>query len=1020
MKFARVILNNWQFVIIMLLLLVSIGVFAILNMPRYEDPQVEPPGNSIYAVYPGTSPEEMERLIVDPIEKALDELDDIKRLEATVEDGLAVINIEFEMGSDADEKHRLVVEEVNQVRPDLPGDIAALEVRKWAMSDIAMLQIAISATANSNEVDSMMLERIADQLAKKLERTTGIKKVEIWAEPQEQVNVIMNLARMGQMHVPMSQLFTAIKSASASIPGGAVDIGPKQLSVRTSVPPATADQLAQSVVAAHNGNVIRLKDIAQVNLAQKPLNYLARTNGRRAVLITLHQKVNTNIMQIGNEIDEKLITFKKTLPKGVEITTVFNQVDSVKLRLKDFGINLLMGIVLVVAFIWLVLGWRAALIIGFAIPTSVLIALGWVNTAGFAIDQMTISGLVIALGMLVDNGIVITECIARYLRQGYSIRDAATHTVSEIAAPVISSTLTTVIVFLPIAFLSSLTGEFIRGMPVTVIAALTASLLLALTVTPLLASRFFDVTAANKGGILQVYTDYISTNSYPRILDKALKRPKTTLLIAVAILVASVGVAGGLGVSFFPKAEKPYIIINVDLPKGSSIDATNQKTIEVEQVLKKYAQIQSVTANVGHGNPRIYYNIIMKRDMPTHAQVLLQLQSYDTAETPDLVAKLRQEFADFTGVEIEVKELQQGPPIEAPLAIKILGDRLDTLRDVAAAVADIANQVSGVVNVNNPWRSAATDLRLVINRDKVARHGLTVSDVDISIRAALAGYKVAVLRDDTGEERDIVARATMHDRPTYEDLKDITLMTLSGQPVPLSYFARPEFGDSPSFITHYRRDRAATITADVRDGFNVAAVTQEVLQTINSRSWPEGISFHIAGEQEEREQSFGGMQSALIISLFAMFAVLVFQFRSIVQAPIVFVAIPLSIAGVFPALWLSGNSFSFTAFVGLASLAGIVVNNSIILIDYANHIRQKGMSVGDAIRTAGRTRLLPIILTTATTVGGLLPLTLRGGTLWAPMGWTIIGGLTASTLLTLLVVPVLYSLFTSEKTTATD
>lgn len=1006
MKLPRLAIENHQFTLVFLLLLVGIGVTSVFSMPRAEDPQISPPGSSVVAVFPGASPEEIEQLVVDPIEDSLGELDDIKRLTASIEDGLATIEIEFVTGADADDKYELVTERVNRVRSKMPEGLALLDVLQWSVTEVAIMQLALV----SEDTAFAQLDHLASELESRVERIPGVKGAEVWACPEQQVHVIMDLERMAQLHVGMPQLFGAIESANASIPGGAVEVGSKKLNVRTTGSFDDIPQIEATVIAAHGGNPIRVKDVAKVEYGYETADHLARVNGERAVFLTVKQKAATNIMRIADRLRSTMKAFERELPSGVRMAVVFDQSESVASRTDDFATNLLMGVVLVFLVMLVSLGLRASIIVAVVIPASVAISLGWVDMAGFAIEQMTISGLVIALGLLVDNGIVVTESIARFLRAGSDRVGAAVEGAREVAWPIISSTVTTVLAFLPIAMLGSVTGDFIRSMPVTVIATLTASLLLALTLTPLMASRLMSRAEVERGGLLQPIVDGIASGAYPRLLDVALGRPKTTVALAVLALAGSLLLAGRVGVSFFPNAEKAQLIVNVDLPHGSSFETTDSVARQVEAALLQQDEVELVATNVGRGNPRVYYNVIPKRETATHAQLLVKLDRYEPARMDALVESLRDQFASIPGAKIEVKQLQQGPPVEAPIAVKILGDRSDRIASAALRVEKIVADVAGVVNVDNPLRTAATDLRVVVNRDKAARLGFALSDVDTAVRASLAGWKITALRESGGDEIDIVARSTEASRPDYRALEKVVLMAPNGARIPLGQLARLELERGPARVYHYDLKRAATVTADVRAGFNVAAVTETIMSHLAEKKWPRGIDFHIAGEQEERETSFGGMQKALLVAVLGILAVLVLQFRSFTQPLVVFVAVPLAAVGSIGALWMTGNDFSFTAFVGFTSLVGIVVNNSIILLDYANRMRESGMSVDDAVRAAGRTRLLPILLTTATTIGGLLPLTLRGGTLWAPMGWTIIGGLLVSTLLTLIVVPVLYTM----------
>jgi multidrug efflux pump subunit AcrB len=464
-------------------------------------------------------------------------------------------------------------------------------------------------------------------------------------------------------------------------------------------------------------------------------------------------------------------------------------------------------------------------------------------------------------------------------------------------------------------------------------------------------------------------------------------------------------------VSFFPKAEKSQFIINIDLPEGASFDRTAEVTRDIEMELRKHSDIVHFATNIGHGNPRIYYNVIPKNNASNHAQIIVKLHKYEVDAFDNLIKKLRHKFSTYPGVDIEVKEFEQGPPVEAPIAIRILGDNLDILKKIAHDVEDIMTKTPGTVNIKNPLATSKIDIQVEINRAKAAMLGIQLVEIDRTVRACMKGLSISKYRDPSGKEYDIVVRLPFKDKIRFADFDKIYVSSVRGAQVPLRQVASINFNASPQEINHFNLERSVTLTSDVRSDISVNQTTLNIIEKLEKYHWPKGYRYGVGGALESQEESFGGMMQAVIVALIGIFAVLVLQFRSYSQPLIVFSAIPLAVIGSFIALLITGNSFSFTAFIGLTSLLGIVINNSIILVDYTNILRRSGKNIISALKEAGETRFMPIVLTTATTVGGLLPLTLRGGSLWAPMGWTIIGGLIASTFLTLIVVPVLYKLY---------
>jgi multidrug efflux pump subunit AcrB len=1011
MSLAKLAVENRQFTNIVLLLLVAFGIVSFITMPRSEDPQVSPAGTTVVVIYPGANPADMEELVVEPVEEAINELEDIKELTSTAEDGLAVIAVEFTSGSDPDEKYSDVVQKVNSVRTSLPENILSLDMTKWSISDVNILQIALVSDVASYR----RLEQEAEDLKKLFEKSFGVKRVQTWAFPEQQIRVELDFERMAKMYVPLDRVFGLLESENQNIPGGYLDVGPRRFNIQTSGSFKSIEDIRNVIVQSNEGHIIHLKDIADVHFSYGDEQYIARVNGRRAVLVTVQQKEGTNIFRVIKALKEKTAGFAATLPSTVKMATVFDQSQSVSYRLNNFFINLLQGLVLVGLVMLLGVGVRAAAIVVAVIPFSILIGIGGIDISNYGLQQMTIAGLVIALGLLVDNAIVVTENIARFMRLGYDRKTAAFTGTSQVSWAIVSATATTVLAFVPMMAMQNITGDFIRSMPLTVVYTLSASLLLSLSLTPYLSYKFLNVSPDKKESYIRRKLDWIIEKYYRKTLDYALEKPKRILLLALFIFLISLAMFPLVGISFFPKAEKPQFIINVNSPEGTNLQKTDETVRFIEKILAQRREVELFASNIGHGNPRIYYNIVPENEKSSHAQIFVQLTKNDLATLERIVHKLRTTFADLPGVKIEVKEFEQGPPVEAPVAIRVMGDNLDRLREIAVDVERIVASTAGTINIKNPLATTKTDMQVKINREKAGMFGVPLINIDRAVRTGLAGMPVSSYRDEEGKEYDIVIRSPFAGRPDLSLFDKIYVSSLTGAHIPLKQLASLEFKATSMVINHYNMNRNVTVTADVAGTYSVNKVTQSIIQRLDAYPFPKGYRYGVGGELESREESFGGMSKSILVALFGIFAVLVLQFRSYGQPLIVFSAIPLAIIGSIFALLLTGNSFSFTAFIGLTSLVGIVVNNSIILIDYTNQLKREGKEFLAALKEAGETRFVPILLTTATTVGGLLPLTLRGGTLWAPMGWTVIGGLLVSTFLTLIIVPVLYSLLPGKE-----
>ncbi|MEO0556784.1 MAG: efflux RND transporter permease subunit, partial [Bacteroidota bacterium] len=632
--------------------------------------------------------------------------------------------------------------------------------------------------------------------------------------------------------------------------------------------------------------------------------------------------------------------------------------------------------------------------------------------------------LVIALGLLVDNAIVVVEDVARRVREGQPPLEAAAEGASQVGPAIVASTVTTVLSFLPMVFMGAGAGDYIRSLPLTVIFALVASLVVSLTVTPTLTGSLFRRTgpAARLGGPLQRMLDRERDGRYRRTLDAALARPAFPLTIAVVALVGAVALVPLVGVSLFPKAGKPIFLLDVTTDEGTSLDRTDEAVAHVEEWLRRQPEVAHVAANVGRSNPSVYYNVIPRRERSTVGQLLVEV--HDAADVEPL-SRLALTEAAQPGARLETQVFENGPPVEAPIAIKVIGPDLEVLREIAGEVEAVIRDTPGTEDVNNPLGQPRTDLRVDVDRAKAGLLGVPLAAIDEAVLLALSGVPVATYRDDVGDDMPVVARLPLPPatddpdgptvRPGLEAFDRVSVTAISGARVPLAQLATLRLEPEPAQIDHFDLERAVTITAAAAPGVNEVSITNEVVDAVRaSVALPPGYRFFVGGKLEAQQENFSSLGTALLVALFGIFGVLVLQFRSLVQPMVVFAAIPLTAVGAFPALALTGYSFSFTAFIGLTSLVGIVVNNSILLVDTANRLAAAGASVGEAIREAAEQRFAPILLTTLTTVGGLIPLALTLSDLWTPLAVVIIGGLLASTGLTLIVVPVLYHLLTRD------
>ncbi len=1007
MRITSFFVKNYQFTLVILLMIAVVSITTVLSMPRAEDPEINPPQFPIVIIYPGTSPKDMEELVVKPIEKKVSELENLKKIMTRIDDGVAVINVEYKYEVDVEAKYQELVREVNAIRSELPQDIYSIEIKKFTPTEVNIIQVALVSENASDE----RMKFYADELKEDLEKVKSLKKVDYWGVPEQIVRIDLKLDKIAQQKIPINYVIGSIQSEGANIPGGSVRAGTKTFNVKTSGKYKSLEEIQNTVVYSANGNIVYLKDIATVAYNYEETKHITRLNGHRAVLVTAAQKAGENISKTQESYLEVLDAFRKKLPSNIEMIRHFDQADNVQHRLGGLGIDFLIAIGLVIITL-LPLGWRAALVVMVAIPLSLGIAIVMMNFMGYSLNQLSIVGLVVALGLLVDDSIVVVENIERWLREGHSRYHAVIQATKQIGLAVLGCTAALSIAFLPIVFMPEGPGEFIRGLPMAVISAVIASLFVSLTIVPFISNRLLKANHSGDGNIFLRGLKKIISGSYSRVLNYSLKYPVRTLTVAAILFVGSLGVFKVIGFRLFPTSEKPQFLINLNMPLQSNLEATDRMARFIEGELRKEPRVKYYTTNVGKGNPRIYYNVTPENEKSDFAQFFVQLNPDETpSQKKKLIEKLRQRFAGVAGAKIEVKDFEQGPPIEAPVAIRISGDNLDTLRSLAAKAELLLKATPGAIYVNNDVGVLKSDIKLNINTDKSRTLGIQTADIDKTVRLSVAGVEAGKYTDEDGDDFAIVVNAPKEKFATLNTFNAIYINNAVGTPIPLNQIAQMEFESSPTTIKHLDKKRYVVVTASTEKSVLPEQITEYFMKNVHQIQVPEGYKVDLAGEAESSKELFGSDFSTVIIAtVFLFILVLVLEFKTFKSTLIVLSVIPLGVIGGVTMLWLAGSPMSFVAIIGFIGLAGVEVKNSILLVDFTNQLRKEGKSLDEAIREAGELRFLPIVLTSLTAIGGLMPIALSSNQLVAPLALVLIGGLISSTVLSRIVTPVIYKL----------
>ncbi len=1007
MHISEFSVKNWQFTLCVFLAVLSIGGFSLLNMPRGEDPDTHQPSFSITIIYPGTSPADMEKLVVDPFEKRIFELENLGRVRTSIFDGVAVFLVEYNFSEDEETKYQELIREINAIRKELPQDIFEIKIQKFSPLDVNIYQFALI----SENASYAKLETHADELVRRLEKIKSLKNVKSWGFPEQRISVELNLDKMAQDKIPVNRVLGAIQSENVNIPGGSLNMSNRKLNVKTSGEYQTIDEIKNTIVYTNGTKIVSLKDIAKVTNGYEDENHITRLNGHRCVFVTTCQKGGQNVLKIKDEIDPVLAQFKKELPASIDLVKAFDQVESVRSRLarfaKDFGIAILLVLITLIP-----LGTRASLVVMISIPLSLAIGLAALDFAGYSINQLSIVGMIVSLGILVDDSIVVVENIERFMRNGYSRKQAAIEATKQISLAVMGCTILLCFAFLPVANLPETAGEFIRSLPMAVMFTVLASMFVSLTIVPFLSSIILSEKQHPEGNFVLRGMKKIISATYGRLMDWCLARPKTTIAASLMLFFLVMLLAKfTIGFRLFPTSEKPMALVNIEMPVGTNLWATEKVARYVESELKNESRIKNIAMNVGKGNPRIYYNEIPRNESANYAQAFLMLNEISTKGKKKLIDELREKFMSYPNAKIEVKDFEQGPPLEAPIQYRIFGDNLDTLRTVATQVKNIMAAHPGAIYTQNPLEVQPTDLRVKVNKEKAGLLGVNISDINRAVRMGVAGLNLSKFRDENGDEHNInISLPRTGKNPDFEVFNKLFINNALGTAIPLKQLAEVNFESSPNQIRHLDKDRFVPVSTFLRTGYNTSKVNNELKEKLNKFKFPKGFYYTSAGEEENAKKSFGGLGVIITITIFGMIAILILEFGNLKSTIIVLSVIPLGIVGAILALILAKETLSFVAVIGFIALIGIEVKNSLLLVDYTNQLREQGMGLEEAIHEAGETRFVPILLTSFTAIGGLIPLVIEYSDLYSPLALVLIGGITSSTLLARLVTPVMYKL----------
>ncbi|MEP7348552.1 MAG: efflux RND transporter permease subunit [Sphingorhabdus sp.] len=1005
MHIAEIAIRRWQLTLVLFALLCALGVSAFLQIPRAVDPHFSMPVVSIHASQPGASAADVEQTITKPIEELVQGLEDVQNITSTSSDGNAVIRAEFDWAGDPDQYFNDTVREVTAIRSQLPADLSRLTFDKLRTTNASILQIAlISETASWYR-----MEKYARDISEALGRYQEVRASEIHGLPQPEISVAIDAGRLAALRVPASSVADAIKLGGADVPAGAVTSGTRRFNVEAGGAFRDLEKVRNLPLRSNDGTILRVADVADVRWGAAEQRVKVSHNGKRALFITANQKQGTDATRLRNVLVQELELQKKLLPPDIQAVIQFDQSRDITKRLKELTRDFLIALFLVL-FTLLPLGWRASVIVMVSIPLSLASGLLAIYAIGFNLSQLVVAGFILSLGLLVDDSIVVTENISRHLRMGKPRNQAAIDGTKEITRAVLGSTGVLVFAFLPLFYLPEGPGKFAQSFIGAIVYTVIASMIVSLTVVPFLASRILS-REEHEGGnaFLRWLMDKIDRFYHP-VLHRGLDAPQRTVWGALAITCAAFFLIPVLGFSLFPNADTSHFRVTVEAEQGSSIAETSRIVMEVSKVLKTEPAVKVRAENVGAYNPSAYYNSFNRGENPANGEVLAVMDEWKGREAQAMVERLRKKLDQIPGARIKLILYQNGAPINAPVEFRVYGPEQEQLRAIAGQMEQRLRDTPGTRDINNPVAFDRVDLDVRIDEAKAALLDIPSGTPRRAIRLALSGERAGTFRDVEGDSYPVVVRLPLAETQPISALDNIYVANRSGQPVLLSEISNPTLESTPAAIYRYNLERYVSINAQITPGSVVSKVNQAAQQRMDKIPLPPGYSIEIGGEAEKINDIFAGFGPVIIIALFSIFAILVAEFGRFKEALVVAGVIPLGIFGGLIALFVTGNNLSFLAVIGFIALIGIEIKNSILLVDFTSQLRERGMALREAIERAGEVRFLPVLLTSITAIGGLMPLALFGGSLYGPIAIVLIGGLISSTLLSRIVTPAMYLL----------
>ncbi|WIF96022.1 efflux RND transporter permease subunit [Caminicella sporogenes] len=1002
-KLIKILIDKRKVTIFLAAIIAFLGAYSYYMLPRQESPDVAAPMAMIITPYPGASAKDVNDLVSKKIEDELYEIDGYDYSKSTSKEGLSIVFVAFENGTDSDKAMQDVRNAVIDAKSELPDGVMD-SIINTDLVESAGIIISLSGENYTYE----QLASFGEQFKDKLSDIDGISKFNVEGELDKEVKVEVDIKKLNQLGLSLEDLYKILKAQNIEIPSGDIETENGKIKVKTPGIYTSIDDIRNTIigVSPETGVVSRLSDIADVYMGLEENVEKYKQDGKNAVLLTGYFKKSKNIVLVGKKVRRALDEVKANLPKDLIVEEVIYQPDDVSKSVNDFMINLVEGIIFVIIVVFLGMGLRNAIVVSTAIPLSILMTFGVMYLMGIYIHQISLTALIIALGVLVDNAIVISDTIQVKIDNGVEKLKAAFEGTSMSAVPIFTATLTTIAAFSPLLGIPGAPGDFLKAIPQVLIISIIAAYIVAMFITPAMSAVFFKKSKQKRK------KESVIRKFFKNALRLGLKRRLLTTIGAFIILVFVIKVVMPmLPAEFFPYADKNVFYIEMETEVAGDMDATERLTDEVTELLSGEKEITGYTVSIGDGIPKFYVTIPPATPSQDYAQMVIK---FNLGEGDNRRFKTNEDFAEYiqkkldeniSGGKCTVHLLQLALP-GAKVVARISGENIDRLIEVSEQIKDILRNIEGTKNVRDDMKDRTYQYEVRVDEDKAMNLGITKYDIQRQINIALYGAKPSVFRRN-GNEYNILLKSNVKNIDELENLEIKSSVT--GKKVPLKQFADIGLKSKLDAIKRYDRKQTITVEADTLptgDPVFIENKLEEKLKTIDTS----GVKITFDGEREKIRENFGIVGVLAVFAVFLIYVVLVVQFNSFVQPIVILVTIPLSLIGSILGLYIFNQPLSLTGFLGIIALIGLVVKNGILLIEYINDARKVGYEIDEACVDAVDKRFNAIILSAATTIMGLVPLALSGSDLFAPMAVSLMTGLLVSTFLTMVVIPVIYSL----------